>query len=85
MNSENLGFLAELARQPVLHSVSNWLDCEVDGVKLVGRPTITRLRSLYLNMQQAVIFIARQHTAADARYCLSVRLSVTRWYCMKTA
>ena len=46
-----------------------------------------------------LIFIARQHTAADARYwysnsvrpsvrlsvCLSVRLSVTRWYCMKTA
>jgi len=35
------------------------------------------------------LFIARQHT--DARYwysnsvCLSVRPSVTRWYCMKTA
>ena len=41
------------------------------------------------------VFIARQHTAADARYWYSnsvrlsvrpsVRLSVTRWYCMKTA
>jgi len=41
------------------------------------------------------VFIARQHTAADARYWysnsvrpsfrLSVCLSVTRWYCMKTA
>jgi len=43
--------------------------------------------------EYSVVFIAREHT--DARYwysnsvrpsvCLSVRPSVTRWYCMKTA